>query len=221
LDWADHASMKGGCMNLQRGRVMASYGDGLRAVERAAAGITDWAAATACTEWRAVDLAGHLLAVVEYYHGLLDAAAAGCYRTGLPVGADLRAMNERDLAALPDNSGPVRVTAFLAMAGAYAQRLTEADWEESLGEWEGMGTLTVGEHTGLVIGEWHLHAWDLARCGGRDHRPADPETVAAGRAALGAPMPSGDPWMVTLTSSGRRQPVPDEHGGEHGGASRR
>jgi len=207
-------------MNLQRGRVMASYGDGLRAVERAAAGITDWDAATPCTEWRAVDLAGHLLAVIEYYHGLLDAATAGRYRTGLPVGDDLRAMNERDLAALPDNSGPERVTAFLAMAGAYARRLTEASWEESLGEWEAMGTLTVGEHTGLVIGEWHLHAWDLARCGGQDHRPADPETVAPGRAVLGAPMPSGDPWVATLTSSGRGQAT-GEDGGEHGGASRR
>lgn len=195
-------------MRPQREDVMAGYDDGLRAIERAVAEITDWTAATPCAEWRALDLAGHLLAIIEYYHRLLDAATAGHRRTGLPVGADLRAMNERDLAALPDNSGPERVTTFLVVARDYGRRLTEADWKETLGEWSGIGAMTIGEHTGLAVGEWHLHAWDLARCGGRDHRPADPATVAAGQAVLGALMPSGDPWVATLTWSGRRPPAP-------------
>jgi len=72
-----------------------------------------------------------------------------------------------------------------------------------LGEWDGLGELTVGEHTAVAVGEWHIHAWDLARSAGVDHRPADPITVAAGRAVLPEPLPAGDPWLATLTWSGR------------------
>ncbi|MGI8574534.1 MAG: hypothetical protein ACR2MA_04160 [Egibacteraceae bacterium] len=54
--------------------------------------------------------------VVDAYvvttHDLLDAVTAGRTRTGLPRGADLRAMNERDLLALPAQGGPERVKAF-------------------------------------------------------------------------------------------------------------
>ena len=119
--------------------------------------------------------AGHLLAIARYY-GLLDAAATGRHRSGLPRGSDLEAMNARDLAALPEGSGPDRIAEFLVLARDYGHRLAGADWRRTLGEWDGIGPLTLAEHTGLAIGEWHIHAWDLARSAGQDHRPADPDT---------------------------------------------
>jgi hypothetical protein len=79
---------------------------------------------------------------------------------------------------------------------------------------------------GAACGEWHLHAWDLARSLGKDYRPADPELVltgwragtpqlwpslaASGRSGSGAkPGDSGvpgrddDPWHAMLVASGR------------------
>ena len=71
-----------------------------------------------------------------------------------------------------------------------------------LGIWQTYGPLTVGEHTGIALAEWHLHAWDFARAIGEDHTPADPETVAAARFAL-TPAPEGPPWTAVLRWSGR------------------
>lgn len=190
-------------VDLQRQDVLAAYADGLQAIERSANDVTDWLAATPCAQWRAIDLAGHLLAVARYYHGLLDAAAAGRHRTGLPRSDDLQAMNARELAALPEGSGPGRIAAFLVLARGYGRRLAGGDWQQVLGEWDGVGPLTLAEHTGLAIGEWHLHAWDLARSTGKNHRPADPVTVAAGRGVLPEPLPAGDPWVATLVWAGR------------------
>jgi hypothetical protein len=187
-----------------REKVLAAYADGLQAIERYAQSVADWSAATPCAQWRAVDLAGHLLAIARYYHALLDAAEVGHHRTGLPRGDDLVAMNARDLARLPQASGPDRIADFLVLASAYGRRVAEADWDRVLGEWNGARPLTLAQHTGLAIGEWHLHAWDLAQTVVQDHRPADAVTVAAGRAARPEPMPVGDPWLATLTLAGRR-----------------
>lgn len=195
-------------MDLQRNDVLAAFADGLHAVARAAAGVLDWSASTPCVRWRAVDLAGHLLAIAGYYSRLLDAAAAGRPSTGLPRGIDLQNMNDRDLAALPDASGPERIATFLSLARDYGHRLEAADWQQVLGQWNGLGPLTLAEHTGLAVIEWHLHAWDLARSAGHDHRPADPATVAAGRAVLPEPLPAGDPWLATLTWAGRVPTTP-------------
>ena len=45
-----------------RHRILAAYRDGVTVICELAAQFTDmaWLAATPCTEWRAVDLAGHL-----------------------------------------------------------------------------------------------------------------------------------------------------------------
>lgn len=181
-----------------------AYADGLRAVEAAARHVTDWSAATPCEQWQAVDVAGHLLAIARYYHCLLDDAEAGRPRSGLPTGRRLASMNAQDLITLPPGRGPDRVADFLHVAGHYGQRLDEADWDMVLGEWDGVGPLTVLQHTGLAIREWHIHAWDLARSAGYDHRPADPRTVAAGCASLsGTFRDDEDPWLATLIGSGR------------------
>ncbi len=186
--------------------VLTASGDGIDAIERAASEIDDWSGATPCDLWRAVDLAGHLLAVVRYYHGLLDAVARGTPRRRLPVGKRLQTMNHRDLAALPAEGGPERIGSFLASALRYGGRVAAADWNGPLGEWDNLGPLTLGQHTGLAIGEWHVHAWDMARGAGGGYRPADPATIeAAGRILFGQP-PDADPWVAVLIRSGRLPP---------------
>jgi hypothetical protein len=67
--------------------------------------------------------------------------------------------------------------------------------------------LTVGQHTGLAAGEWHVHAWDLARSAAAVHRPTDPGTVAAARAVLFGPPAAGDPWQGVLISARRTPPA--------------
>lgn len=189
-------------MNPGRHKVLAAYADGLEAVEAIAGRVTDWSAPTPCGQWQAVDLAGHLLAIARYFHDLLDAAEAARPRTGLPTGRSLDAMNAHDLIELLPTQGPDRIASFLRVAGHYGRRLAEADWGVTLGEWGGVGPLTVAQHTGLAIGEWHIHAWDLAQSAGQQYRPADPETTAAGRSLL-SQLPAGDPWLATLIGSGR------------------
>ena len=67
---------------------------------------------------------------------------------------------------------------------------------------------------GAACAEWHLHAWDLARALGAEHRPADPAVVLAGwqagmthlPAAIPGPARRGhpaDPWDLVLLASGR------------------
>lgn len=95
----------------------------------------------------------------------------------------------------------------MATARHYRHRLAGVQWDLVLGIWDGVGALSVGQHTGLAVGEWHLHAWDLAQVGAQEHRPCDPEVIAAGRQALPKPLPAGDPWTATLRWAGRRAQV--------------
>jgi uncharacterized protein (TIGR03083 family) len=187
-----------------RERILASYADALDAFADLRPAVSDWAAPTPCGTWAALDLAGHVLAIVRYWHGLLHAVAAGAPRTGLPRGDDLAAMNAADLAALSEAGGDERMADFLDEAAAHLERLRRADWDEVLGEWSGLGPLTVGQHSGVAIGEWHVHAWDLARALGRDHRPADVAVVAEGNRVLPGPDgPGGDEWTTLLGRYGR------------------
>jgi hypothetical protein len=190
------------CM-VDQARVLRSYFDGVDAVEAAAAEIHDWSAPTPCAAWSAKELAGHVLAVTGYFNGLLDAAESGDPRRDLVRGNGLEAMNARDLAALPDAGGAERVAEFAKSARRYGSRLATVDWLMVLGYWADLGPLTVAEHTGLAVGEWHIHAWDLWQSMGREYRPADPAVGAEARAALPGSFPGGDPWDATLAWSGR------------------
>jgi len=122
---------------------------------------------------------------------------------GLPRGPDLADMNARDLAGLTETEGQIRVMRFVELAGEHLQRLSDADWDMPLGNWSGLGVLSVGEHTGVAIGEWHVHAWDLARSHGSDHSPSDPATVASGQVVLNRLVAPGDPWTQILIAYGR------------------
>ena len=182
--------------------VLTSYRDGVRSVEGLAA-IVDWDARIPCRDWRPVDLVGHLLTIVRYYHRLLDAAANGQPLSGLPQGSQLAAMNARELATLTEVGGARRAREFVAAADDYAERLHSADWAMTLGVWSGMGPLTLGQHTVLILGEWHVHAWDLPRTAGLDYEPDDPVIVAKGQGAVVIESGSDDPWTWVLAAYGR------------------
>jgi hypothetical protein len=89
-----------------------------------------WLAATPCSEWRAVDLAGHLRCVADDYHEYLDDAPssrlARLMATGAPpdsLARKLARQNAAELAALPDAPGPEHVAAFAESARSYGRRL--------------------------------------------------------------------------------------------------
>lgn len=158
---------------------------------------------TPCGEWTLLDLFGHPLAITRYWHRLLDAAVIGRHGVALPRGPELAAMNARDLFGLPETGGPRRMEVFLDLATAHLRRLDDVDWRMTLGEWSGLGPLTVGQHSGVAIGEWHVHAWDMARSIGADHRAADAVVVAEGNRMVRDVSVRGEPGLVVLAGYGR------------------
>lgn len=195
---------------------LAAFHDGVTVICELAAQCTQesWLAVTPCTEWRAVDLAGHLRCVADDYHEYLDDAPvsrlARLMATGVhpdTLARKLARQNAAELAALPDATGPEHIAAFAESARMYAMRLPPV-WglpHHRYRETE----VTVGGMTGAVCAEWHLHAWDLARTLGKDYRPARPEVLAAGwRAgvpylALDEAEARDDAWRALLLASGR------------------
>jgi uncharacterized protein (TIGR03083 family) len=203
---------------VDRQAVLTAYGTGITAIDHTAGDITDWRAATPCGVWNVGDLVGHLLAIVRYYHRLLDSALTGTPLADLPLGRHLAAMNAEDLVHLPESEGAERLQRFLELAADLLRRLQEVDWNLDLGTWAGLGVLTIGEHTGVAVGEWHVHAWDLSRAIGVDHRPGDALTVARGQRAVLRQVGPGDPWTEVLRGYGRD---PDWARSGRSGASRR
>jgi hypothetical protein len=112
-------------------------------------------------------------------------------------------MNARDLRDVIVPSGAVRMELFLESAYAHIQRLQRVDWEMVLGEWSGLEPLTVRQHTGVAIGELHVHAWDMTRSIGTDHRPHDVEVVAEGNRVVRNISAQGEPWEAILIAYGR------------------
>ena len=108
-----------------------------------------------------------------------------------------------DLFGLPETGGPRRMEIFLDLAAAHLRRLGDVDWSMTLGEWSGLGPLTVGQHSGVAIGEWHVHAWDMARSIGAHHRPSDAMVVAEGNRIVRDVLVRGDPWLAVLDGYGR------------------
>ncbi|MFC0042618.1 maleylpyruvate isomerase N-terminal domain-containing protein [Actinomadura rayongensis] len=205
-----------------RDRVLASYRDGVGAVRAQAARIADWRAPTPCAEWRAVDLAGHLRCVAENYLEYLqdapDSRLAKLFAGETPSAVLIRRQarqNAAELAVLPAESGPERIAAFTVSAGAYAD-LVPDQWDRPHLVYRGT-KYTVGDHVGAACVEWHLHAWDLARAAGADHRPGDPDLLAAAWhwGVPHLPLAPGEAWDAVLRSSGR---VPDRWPGGAGSA---
>ncbi len=222
------------------GPALAAFHDGVTVICQLAAqfGEAGWLGPSSCPEWRVIDLAGHLRCVADDYHEYLDDAPASRLARLMATGVHpdtlarkLARQNAAELAALPDASGPDHIEAFASSARSYAQRLLPI-WDLPHHQYQDV-LVTVGGMAGAACGEWHLHAWDLARALGKDYRPADPDILLRGWAegmpqlvawggldraqaeaekAAAAPGRGGrlagppvreDPWHVMLRASGR------------------
>jgi Mycothiol maleylpyruvate isomerase N-terminal domain len=194
------------------GPALAVFNDGVTAICQISAQFTaaGWAAPSPCPEWRVADLAGHLRCVADDYHEYLDDAPVSRLARLLASDADagtlarkLARQNAAELAALPDVRGPEHIAAFASSARGYAQRLLPI-WDLPHHQYRDV-LVTVGGMAGAASGEWHLHAWDMARALGQDYRPADPETLLCGWLA-GLPQLPADGLAVP---AGGTAAVPD------------
>ncbi|TNY36335.1 maleylpyruvate isomerase N-terminal domain-containing protein [Thermomonospora catenispora] len=199
-----------------RHRLLESYQDGVRAIRRLAAQVEDWSVPTPCTEWTALDLAGHLRCVaenqLEYLQDGPDSRLAKLFAQDAPSAVLIRQQarqNAAELAVLPPESGPERIMSFTVSAGAYADLVPDA-WDRTHLVYRGT-KYTVGDYTGAACVEWHLHAWDLAKAVGVDYRPRDPEVLVPAWhwGVPHLPLAGGDPWESVLRSSGRSPHWPD------------
>src|SRR5579864_5039874 len=164
-------------MDSSQVRVLTAYEDGVLAVERYGARVgsaSKWDS-LACGHWTTADLAGHLMIAVRWYNENLDRAERGDARPRITF-KELDHANDVAVAELPKerDAGPVRLRAYAESARAYAERIPKA-WDLPYG-FPG-GTVTVGLHAGVAALEYHVHAWDLARVVGEEHRPADPTII--------------------------------------------
>ncbi|GAB2863715.1 hypothetical protein GCM10022221_74640 [Actinocorallia aurea] len=193
--------------------MLESYRAGVAAIRRFAARCEDWEAPTPCSEWLAIDLAGHLRCVaenqLEYLQDAPDSRLAKLFAQDIATAVLIRQQsrqNAAELAVLPPESGRERIMSFTVSADAYLDLVADG-WEKTHLIHRGT-KYTVGDHVGSACVEWHLHAWDLARAIGEDYRPDDPELLVAAW-AWGVPhLPlsrEGDPWIRVLRSSGRSQ----------------
>jgi uncharacterized protein (TIGR03083 family) len=204
--------------------IMDAYYEGVTVICQLAGRFTadGWNARTPCPEWRARDLAGHLHCVADNYHEYLSNAPVSRYarlmasgRNPQALGRKLARQNSAELAALADAPPDEHVAAFALSARAYARRLPSV-WDLPHHQYQDRW-VTVAGMAGAACAEWHLHAWDLARALGADHRPADPVAVlhgwqagmvhqpasAADYAVVASRGHSVDPWRVLLRASGR------------------
>ncbi|HEX4257228.1 MAG TPA: maleylpyruvate isomerase N-terminal domain-containing protein [Streptosporangiaceae bacterium] len=203
---------------------LAAYRDGVTVICELAARFNDaqWTAPTPCGDWRAADVAGHLRCMADDLHEYLDDAPysrlARLMGTGFPAATLARKQarqNAAELAILPDEPAPEHIAAFATLARSYATRVAPL-WDQPHHYYRDT-VVTVGEMAGVACGEWHVHAWDLARSLGMDYRPAAPDLVFDGWWAgspqlrppesagllVAAPVEAGDVWETLLNVFGR------------------
>jgi uncharacterized protein (TIGR03083 family) len=203
-----------------RCRVLESYQDGTRAIRDLASAVEDWDVPTPCADWLLIDLAGHLRCVaenfLEYLQDAPDSRLAKLFAQDAASAVLIRQQarqNAAELAVLPPEPGPERITAFSVSAGAYADLMPDM-WDRTHLIYRGT-KYTVGDHAGAACVEWHLHAWDMARAIGVDYRPRDPDVLVSAWhwGVPHLPLESGDAWESVLRSSGRAPNWPDPEEG--------
>jgi uncharacterized protein (TIGR03083 family) len=204
---------------------MRQFQDGVTAIcglaDRFSGGM--WHARTPCPEWRATDVAAHLRCVADDYHEYLNGAPVSRYARLMESGVSAQSIarklarqNAAELAALSDARPAEHIAAFAVTARAYAARLPSV-WDLPHHQYRDQW-VTVAGMAGAACAEFHLHAWDLARALGLEHRPAQPEVVLdgwrAGMPHLPVDADAGqagwlgfgrrrDPWYMLLLASGR------------------
>jgi hypothetical protein len=165
-------------------------------------------------------VAAHLRCVADDYHEYLNDAPVSRYArlmgSGVPpqsIARKLARQNAAELAALSEARPAEHIAAFAVSARAYAARLPSV-WDLPHHQYREQ-VVTVAGMAGAACAEFHLHAWDLARALGLEHRPAQPEVVLdgwrAGMPHLPVDAEAGwlgfgrrrDPWYMLLLASGR------------------
>lgn len=109
-------------------------------------GADDWSRPSACAGWSALDVVGHVVCVARWHHEWLDRAETGERSPSFPL-SELADRNAAALTALEISAGPDRVTAFVELTAAYADRIT-AHWD--LPYTYPPGTVSTGVHTVLA-----------------------------------------------------------------------
>lgn len=180
---------------------------GIAAVENACHDVTDWSAPTPCERWDALTLLRHLHSISAEYLAWIDDARLELVRHA-KLKAERVYANDVALASLPTLKPDAHLTSYLSKALRHLQ-FADRWWDLTM-KVTTVGTWTVGQHVGIAAIEYHVHAWDLRRSQGRDHRAGDAVFLAEVwerhvGPAVGARLPDhrGDPWTALLEATGR------------------
>ena len=131
-----------------------------------------WTAATACPEWEARDVVGHLIDVTESYFTGFDAARSG---TAAPDALGVRVMSERLDAGAKEHRGLDQAEAVARLRSDFEKMMEISD---SLGpdEWGGlqvghkyMGPLPAFIYPTFQLVDYGVHGWDIRQGSGRAH----------------------------------------------------
>lgn len=180
-------------MGLTQQDLIAAYVEGVDTIAAYAERFTpeQWAGATPCKGWTALDLAAHVRTVAARYHAFLDAGLAGERRLLVPLG-QMDQINAEDMRALPADSGPTHINEFVRLARLYVDRV-EVSWDTPIGILDGY--VAAGLALGVQAVEVNVHAWDFAKVLDEDFRPEGAQVMfdAAARA-----------FVLTKTNRGQR-----------------
>jgi uncharacterized protein (TIGR03083 family) len=155
---------------------LRSHDAGVQAIVELAGSLSqrDWSRPSGCGAWTSLDLAGHVLTVINLWDHILDRALAGDESTEFPWD-QFDAWNAKALADLPAATGPERIEEFAGRADHFYNRLAAAPDV-------GFGTpaktllqcdITTSVFTSYALLEWHLHAHDLAVAAGTAYHPEE------------------------------------------------
>jgi len=131
-----------------------------------------WTGKTACTEWEARDIVGHLIDVTESYFVGFDAARSG---TEVPTALGVRVMQERLDEGAKQHRGLTQAAAVDRLRTDFAKMMEICD---ALGpdEWAGlvvphkyMGPLPAFFYPVFQLMDYGVHGWDIRQGTGRAH----------------------------------------------------
>ncbi len=144
-----------------------------------------WTATTACPQWEARDIVGHLIDVTESYFVGFDAARAGTAAAD-PLG--LKVMQERldegakEYRGLDQAEAVARLRADFAKMMEISEALTADEWGGMQVGHKYMGPLPTFIYPTFQLMDYGVHGWDIRQGSGRAH------ALAGDTADLLAPM---------------------------------
>jgi uncharacterized protein (TIGR03083 family) len=171
-----------------------------------------WTAATACSQWEARDIVGHLIDVTESYFVGFDAARSG---TAVADALGLKVMQERLDQGAKEHRGLDQAEAVARLRSDFA-KMMEICEALTADEWGGlqvghkyMGPLPSFIYPAFQLVDYGVHGWDIRQGTGRAH------ALAGDTADLLAPLmlivwqvttevpPDLEPFSVGIRVSGR------------------